>query len=237
MNTSKRTHGRGQRGYTLMEILVAVSIFAIVILAALALYDRSNRVFKTSVESSDMQQSTRVAFDKVSADRRKAGFDYDRDGTPFGALASTWLPETTYTSGMLVQPPNPNGHTYICVNGGLSAKTQPTWPEGDKEQVKDGATVVWQENGTLLYQQPDEQIEYAGKSAVTIRANFDYSTTTPDHGRELDYEPPGGAFPIVTTANDEIVTYALRSDSGPNPDTITFYADVAKPRAAYPGGR
>ena len=93
MNTSKRTHGRGQRGYTLMEILVAVSVFAIVILAALALYDRSNRVFKTSVESSDMQQSTRVAFDKVSADLRMAGFDYDRDGTPFGALASTFLAE------------------------------------------------------------------------------------------------------------------------------------------------
>jgi prepilin-type N-terminal cleavage/methylation domain-containing protein len=240
MNTFTRTHGRGQRGYTLMEILVAVSIFAIVILAALALYDRSNRVFKTSVESSDMQQSTRVAFDKVSADLRMAGFDYDRDGTPFGALASTWLPETTYTSGMLVQPPNPNGHTYICINGGLSAKTEPVWPEGDKEQVKDGGTVVWQENGTLLYQQPDEQIEYAGKSAVVLRANFNYDTATGpctaldpcEGGREPNLEST--EFPVVTTANNEIVAYALKPMKGTATDSLVFYADTSIPRKANP---
>ncbi len=245
MNTTKHTLVRDQRGYTLMEILVAVSIFAIVIIAALALYDRSNQVFKQSVESSDMQQSTRVAFDKLAADLRMAGFDYDRDGTPFSALASTWKPDTAYTAGMLVQPTNPNGHTYACVAGGTSDKTEPNWPTGDNVQVAEtgGSTVKWQEKGHLQYQQPDEQIEYAGRSAVVLRANFNYSTATGqctstapcEGGREPKLE--SAEFPIVTTANDEIIAYALKPvkwASGETADDLVFYADVATPRKANP---
>jgi hypothetical protein len=141
---------------------------------------------------------------------------------------------------MLVQPPNPNGHTYLCVNGGVSAKTEPLWPEGDKESVKDGATVVWQENGTLLYQQPDEQIEYAGKSAVVIRANFNYDTATGpctaldpcEGGREPKLQST--EFPVVTTANNEIVAYALKPMKGTATDSLVFYADTAIPRKANP---
>ncbi|HEX6100277.1 MAG TPA: prepilin-type N-terminal cleavage/methylation domain-containing protein [Thermoanaerobaculia bacterium] len=244
MNTKTLTRNTSQRGYTLAEILVAVAIFAVIILGALLLYDRSNQVFKQSVESSDMQQSTRVAFDKLAADLRMAGFDYDRDGTPFSALASTWKAETAYTAGMLVQPTNPNGHTYVCVSGGTSAKTEPVWPEGDNEQVAEsGSTVKWQEQGQLQYQQPDEQIEYAGRSAVVLRANFNYGTATGtcdstspcENGREPKLE--SSEFPIVTTANNEIVAYALKPvkwASGETADDLVFYADVATPRKANP---
>ena len=243
MNTKTLTRNPNQRGYTLMEILVAVSIFAVIILVALLLYDRSNQVFKQSVEASDMQQSTRVAFDKLAADLRMAGFDYDRDGTPFGALANTWTKSTTFTSGMLVQPSNPNGHTYICITGGTSDASEPLWPTGDKEQVKDGATVVWEEAGQLQYQQPDEQIEYAGRSAVVIRANFNYETAkgpcvgvTPcEGGREPNLQ--SAEFPVVTTSNQEIVAYALKPvkwASGESADSLVFYADTSIPRKANP---
>lgn len=244
MNTTTLTRKANQRGYTMAEILVAVAIFAVIILAALMLYDRSNQVFKQSVEASDMQQSTRVAFDKLSADLRMAGFDYDRDGTPFGALASTWKAETTYTSGMLVQPTNPNGHTYVCTNGGTSGKTEPIWPTVDKEQVTEaGSTLTWQEDGTLQYQQPDEQIEYAGRSAVAIRANFNYGTATGpctgmdpcESGREPALQTT--EFPVVTTANNEIVIYALRPvkwASGESADDLVFYADTSIPREVNP---
>src|SRR5256712_1892276 len=75
---------RRQRGFTLAEILVATAIFAIIMIAALAVYDRSNRVFKESTEAADLQQSTRVGFDKLVSDLRMAGFDYNRGGIPSG---------------------------------------------------------------------------------------------------------------------------------------------------------
>src|SRR5712691_562160 len=75
---------RRQRGFTLAEILVTTAIFAIIMIAALAVYDRSNRVFKTSTEAADLQQSTRIAFDKLVSDLRMAGFDYSRGGIPSG---------------------------------------------------------------------------------------------------------------------------------------------------------
>ncbi|HXH37289.1 MAG TPA: prepilin-type N-terminal cleavage/methylation domain-containing protein, partial [Thermoanaerobaculia bacterium] len=110
-----RTARHQQRGFTLAEILVTTAIFAIIMIAALTVYDRSNRVFKAGTESADMQQSTRIGFDKLVSDLRMAGFDYNRGGDPTG-----------------------NGQ----------------------------------------FPQPDEQIEYAGTTAVVFRANFNYNTAS-----------------------------------------------------------
>jgi hypothetical protein len=145
---------------------------------------------------------------------------------------------------MLVQPTTPNGHPYLCVAGGTSAKTEPAWPVTDNDQVAEtGSTVKWQEKGQLQYQQPDEQIEYAGRNAIVVRANFNYGTATGEctaltpceGGREPKYQ--SSEFPIVTTANNEIVAYALKPvkwASGETADDLIFYADVAIPRKANP---
>src|SRR5579872_602809 len=152
-----------QRGFTLAEILVTTAVFAIIMIAALAVYDQSNRTFKTSTEAADMQQSTRVGFEKLVSDMRMAGFDYSRGGTP---------------------------------------------------------------NNSYQVAQPDEQIEYAGSSAVVFRANFNYNTgtgtcaalasgglTACNNGVEAGLEPVNAngqaIFPYVTTSNSEIVAYVL----------------------------
>src|SRR5687768_16085740 len=127
----KRTYSsrsRGQRGFSLAEVITATAIFAVIFIAALMLYDRSNRVYKQGVEASDMQQSTRVAFDKLVADLRMTGFDFDRDGTPQSALASAWAPNSPYSIGNIVEPRLPNGHIYRATTGGTShPTTDPTW--------------------------------------------------------------------------------------------------------------
>lgn len=231
-----------QRGFTLMEILVAVAIFVTVMIVALLLYDRSNRVFKTTNESAEMQQNTRVAFEKVVADLRMAGFDYKRAGTPTNTTPAPWVADRTYSTGTVVTPTTPNGHVYRCINAGTSdATTEPTWTKGNGDIILDLAPLKWQEGGAPVYEQPDEQIEYAHSAAVTLRANFDYDEPNTNNGREKDLEDSTlGSFPVVTTGNDEIVTYALVSRTGSNNDSITFYADVNNglplKRESYPGG-
>lgn len=176
---SRHRHARhSELGFSLAEVFVATAIFAVIFIAALLVYDRSNKMFKSGVEASDLQQNTRVAFDKMLSDVRLSGFDYDRDGVP------TALGES---------------------------------------------------------QQPDEQIEYAGTSALTIRGNLNYNDATTDGGRVKALELPNSQFPIVTTSNDEIVTYALVPDSpSAVTESMTFYADVtdgsAAARQSFPGG-
>lgn len=232
-----------QRGYTLMEILVAVAIFATVMIVALLLYDQSNRVFKQANESAEMQQNTRVAYEKVVADLRMAGFDYKRAGTPTQGSPSAWQKDTDYSVGTMVIATPPDGHVYRCTKSGKSGNSQPAFKTGTGEVTKDN-TVEWTESGAPVYEQPDEQIEYAHPNAITIRANYDYNDpTTDDHGREIELEKSSDYhFPVITTGNDEIVTYALVSRSGnasANKDTITFYADVTdgtkETRESYPG--
>ena len=245
MNDNQTLRRSRQRGYSLIEILVAMTIFTTVVLAALLLYDRSNKVFKQSMEAGDMQQSTRVAFDRLVADLRLSGYDFDRDGRPMSSIATTWKAETDYTIGMLVQPATPNGHTYVAVASGKSDSDEPTWPEGTKEQVDDGSDLKWEEAGAIQYQQPDEQIEYAGAHAITVRGNFDYETETGpclnatdpcENGREPKYQSTS-EFQVVTTGNDEIVTYALKPvawAAGETADELVFYADVSIPRDVHP---
>lgn len=238
MQTSNKD--RRQSGFSLAEIMVAVAVFAMIFLAVLALYDRSNKDFKSGVERSEMQQNVRVAYEKLVAEVRQAGFDYDRDGFPSGAGGQAWQKSKYYGVGNIVSPITANGFTYTATQAGTSGATEPVWNTTVGGNTNDG-TVKWQTDpGINQYQQPDEQIEYAHKRALTIRANFDYETERTDstghviNGREPTLQTP--QFPVVTTGNDEIVTYALRSVSGANPDKVEFYADVPD-RRAHPGGR
>ena len=85
MFTATPRHDRSavkQRGFTLAEVLVATAVFALIFVATLMIYDRSNRVFSAGSQASDLQQNTRVAYEKLVSDVRLAGFDYKRGGVP-----------------------------------------------------------------------------------------------------------------------------------------------------------
>jgi prepilin-type N-terminal cleavage/methylation domain-containing protein len=247
MFTATPRHDRSaakQRGFTLAEVLVATAVFALIFIATLLIYDRSNRVFSAGSQASDLQQNTRVAYEKLVSDVRLAGFDYKRGGIPTNAVPQ-WLSITPYGLGAVVVPATANGFLYRCTTPGISGNAPPTWNTGAGSTTNDG-TVVWTQFGAtgVSFDQPDEQIEYAWHSAITIRGNYDYDadddTSHYEHGRERNLESV--QFPIVTTGNHEIVTYALVSDKpgAANSDSVTFYADVnsggSPSRRAYPGG-
>ncbi len=144
-------------GFTLAEVLVAVAVFAVVSAIALTLYQQLQKSFKSGENAASQQQNTRIAFDRLIADLRMAGFNYN--------------------------------------------------PDGDVSR-------------------PDEQIEGMWRNALTIRGDFDFETTdatTP----ESTLGGAGMTFGIVSTANDEIVTYALGKPSGIGGTSLQFQADVS----------
>ena len=239
-------NNRRQRGFSLAEIMVATAIMIIVIVGILMLYDRANKVFKTGNEAAELQQNVRVAYDRMVADIRMAGFDYKRGGALLpGQTAAPWQPGRAYSNGTIVTPTAPNGHTYRATNGGTSGSSEPGWTTGTGSVIVETTAtpqITWQENGGAVYEQPDEQIEYAGATALTVRANYDYSAKEPgdvENGREPTLQ--SAQFPVVTTGNSEIVTYGLISNkaapgTAPNTQSIVFYADTGVPRHSYPGG-
>jgi prepilin-type N-terminal cleavage/methylation domain-containing protein len=78
----------------------------------------------------------------------------------------------------------------------------------------------------------DEQVEGAWDTAVTIRGDFDFEDPTASATPETTLK--GAVYNVVSTGNDEIVTYALAKpgNSGPTgPDTLTLTLDPDKPRS------
>ena len=77
--------------------------------------------------------------------------------------------------------------------------------------------------------QPDEPLEFMHRRAIVVRANFDFDKEF--KGREPGLElgdQLSACCPIVTTANDEIIGFALGKPSGTLPTgSIVFKADTS----------
>jgi hypothetical protein len=74
----------------------------------------------------------------------------------------------------------------------------------------------------------DEQVEGAWDTAVTVRGDFDFedpaASVTPEAAL------PGAAYSVVSTGNDEIVTYILAKPGPVGAETLTMRFDPDKPR-------
>ncbi|MGH2651485.1 MAG: PilW family protein, partial [Actinomycetota bacterium] len=154
--------GRGprERGFTLVEILVAMTIFAIAVGVAFVLYNAAQGSYREGEQFTEQQQNTRIGFDRIVADLRLAGFNYN--------------------------------------------------PDGDVTR-------------------PDEQIEGAWDTAVTVRGDFDFEITPADDPNDNNVTPEAalkGSFNTVTTGNSEIVTFALGKPDGTGGVDLIFHADV-----------
>ena len=146
----KSEHGN-ERGFSLIEMMVASAIFAIAAAVAFILYSAAQKSYKSGENFTDQQQSTRVAFDRMLSDIRLAGFN--------------------------------------------------TNPDGDASRI-------------------DEQVEGMWDTAITIRGDFDFedpvASTTPESSL------PGTQYNVVSTGNDEIVTYVLAKPGPVGSDTLTL---------------
>ena len=80
MNSDNRGRAARESGLTLVEILVAITILAIAAIIALTVYDLSRKSFKKGENLTEQQQAVRIAFDRLGADLRMAGYNYNPDG-------------------------------------------------------------------------------------------------------------------------------------------------------------
>src|SRR5262245_149517 len=148
-----------ERGFSLIEMMVASAIFAIAAAVAFILYSAAQKSYKAGENFTDQQQATRVAFDRMVSDIRLAGFN--------------------------------------------------TNPDGDNTRI-------------------DEQVEGVWDTAITIRGDFDFedpaASVTPESAL------PGSSYNVVSTGNDEIVTYVLAKPGPVGSDTLTLRLDADKPR-------
>jgi len=60
--------------------MVAIAVFAVISAIALTLYTQLQKSFKQGENAAFQQQNTRIAFDRMIADLRMAGFNYNPDG-------------------------------------------------------------------------------------------------------------------------------------------------------------
>jgi prepilin-type N-terminal cleavage/methylation domain-containing protein len=82
-----------QRGLSLPEVLVALFIFTIVFLAALALYDRAMKAYKQADVGTIQQQNARFAMDRMSETIRDAGANYNvrgKSNVPDEQIEGAW---------------------------------------------------------------------------------------------------------------------------------------------------
>jgi prepilin-type N-terminal cleavage/methylation domain-containing protein len=81
MFRNARGRWKEEKGFTLVEMIIASAIFAIAAAVAFILYEAAQRSYKAGQNFTDQQQNTRAAFDRVLSDLRNAGYNYNPDGS------------------------------------------------------------------------------------------------------------------------------------------------------------
>ena len=76
------------RGFSLIEILIALSAFFIVLFAVYTTFDTSQATYAAGEQRVDIQQNARVAMEVVGADLRLAGYGYPQATTTFDPTVS-----------------------------------------------------------------------------------------------------------------------------------------------------
>ena len=77
---------KGDRGFSLMELLFAVVILTVISLAAFAVINTGHRTASTNDQTVQIQQNTRIALDLISRDIRMAGYGMNVSPPPSPGL-------------------------------------------------------------------------------------------------------------------------------------------------------
>jgi prepilin-type N-terminal cleavage/methylation domain-containing protein len=85
------------RGLTLIEVLVAIAIGSIVVLALYEVFMTQNRIYTLQDDAGEMQQNLRVGMERISRDLTMAGFGKPGWSTVNGTDLSAWYNSPNFT--------------------------------------------------------------------------------------------------------------------------------------------
>ena len=81
---------RGQDGFTLVELMVAMSIFLLILVGIFQVFDPSKNAYQVSERKLDVQQNARVAMDRMARQIRMTGyFPENIDNNPANDLSNS----------------------------------------------------------------------------------------------------------------------------------------------------
>ncbi|MBI3606439.1 MAG: PilW family protein [Nitrospirae bacterium] len=113
---------KGERGFSLTELLVAMGMAVIVGMTSYVVFQSSNRSSQIQGDVSDAQQNVRVAMEELAKGVRSAGF-----GLPNPPFSITITPTTgaaaTYTSAVTISNASTAPDGLLILGGGFRAGT------------------------------------------------------------------------------------------------------------------
>ena len=118
----RKNHKSAQSGMTLAEIMVAMTVFVVASAVALILYNALSRSYELGENAADVQQSTRIAFDRVMTDLRMLGFNYNPDGAdrPDEQLEGAWETAITFRGDFDFEDPTDSANPEAALSSGAS---------------------------------------------------------------------------------------------------------------------
>lgn len=121
-----RTATRQPSGYTLLEIVLAGTIFALVVLTFLMVYDANEKTFLRGEKAGDLQQNARVAMERLVRELRMSGY---APGVP-AAQASPAIRIAQFSRIQFVADVDSDGTTEqvtYALNSGMITREQRRW--------------------------------------------------------------------------------------------------------------
>ena len=87
MSLRQRIRTGGDRGFTLLETMLALVVFSIIGVAVYQVMIRTNQSERVSTTVAEAQQNARVALDTILSDLRQAGYGLQlRTAVPFSII-------------------------------------------------------------------------------------------------------------------------------------------------------
>jgi prepilin-type N-terminal cleavage/methylation domain-containing protein len=137
----------GQSGFTLVELMVAMSIFLLILVGVFQVFDPSSRAYSTTERKVDVQQGGRVAMDAMSRQIRMAGyFPENIDANNANDIASPSIQVATESALAIAGDLDGTGATNVftfCLNnqglwrvkGPIGVATSYTCPSGNNADL------------------------------------------------------------------------------------------------------